>query len=146
MDPPGAADPWIDKYIFPGGYVPALSEVIAAVEKAGLWITDVEVWRMHYAETLRHWRERFQARRSEAKEIYDERFCRMWEFYLSTSEAMFRNRALMVFELQIAHRRNAAPLTRDYIRNCRTPSTETIAPALAANQPAGPSPTLRSGH
>lgn len=138
MDPPGAADPWISKYIFPGGYVPALSEVIAAVEKAGLWITDVEVWRMHYAETLRHWRERFQARRSEAKEIYDERFCRMWEFYLAASEAMFRNGTLMVFQIQLAHRRDAAPLTRDYISNYRAPSTETITPALSAIKQAGP--------
>jgi cyclopropane-fatty-acyl-phospholipid synthase len=115
MDPPGTSDPWIDKYIFPGGYIPALSEVMAAVEKAGLWITDIEILRVHYAETLRLWQQRFQARREEAKKIYDERFCRMWEFYLATSEMSFRNGSLMVFQLQLAHRRDAVPLTRDYI-------------------------------
>jgi cyclopropane-fatty-acyl-phospholipid synthase len=122
MDPPGASDPWIDKYIFPGGYIPALSEVMAAVEKAGLWITDIEILRLHYAETLRLWRQRFQARREEAKEIYDERFCRMWEYYLATSEMSFRNGSLMVFQLQLAHRRDAVPLTRDYINERQRPA------------------------
>ncbi len=143
MDPPGAADPWIDKYIFPGGYVPALSEVIAAVEKAGLWITDVEGLRLHYAETLRLWLERFQARRNEAKEIYDERFFRMWKFYLATSEAMFRSGTLMVFQIQLAHRRDAAPLTRDYIGDDQTPLFETIS-APQGPQTSEPSPHLDS--
>jgi len=115
MGPPGTSDPWLTKYIFPGGYVPALSEVLAAVEKAGLWVTDIEVLRVHYAETLRHWHDRFQQRRGEAEAIYDERFCRMWEFYLVGCEMLFRNGPLMVFQIQLAHRRDAVPLTRDYI-------------------------------
>ncbi|CCA93159.1 MULTISPECIES: cyclopropane-fatty-acyl-phospholipid synthase family protein [Novosphingobium] len=115
MEPPGGADPWISKYIFPGGYIPALSEVVAAVEKSGLWITDIEILRVHYADTLKHWHERFQARRAEAAELYDERFCRMWEFYLAACEMLFRHGPLMVFQLQLAHRRDAVPLTRDYI-------------------------------
>jgi len=115
MEPPGGADPWIAKYIFPGGYIPALSEVAAAVERSGLWITDIEILRLHYAETLRHWHERFQARRQEARELYDERFCRMWEFYLAACEMLFRNGPFMVFQLQLAHRRDAVPRTRDYI-------------------------------
>ncbi len=125
MEPPGSADPWISKYIFPGGYIPALSEVIAAVERTGLWVTDIEILRVHYAETLRHWHERFQARRAEAAEIYDERFCRMWEFYLAVCEMLFRNGPLMVFQIQLAHRRDAVPLTRDYITDYeREPASE----------------------
>lgn len=115
MGRPGTPDPWISKYIFPGGYVPALSEVVAAVEKAGLWITDIEILRLHYAETLRLWHDRFQARRSEAEALYDERFCRMWEFYLSCCEMLFRNGPMMVFQIQLAHKPDAVPLTRDYI-------------------------------
>ena len=114
-DPPGSTDPWLRKYIFPGGYCPALSEVLAAVERSGLWVTDIEILRLHYAETLRHWFERFQANRDRAKAIYDERFCRMWEFYLAASEAAFRNGPMMVFQLQLSRRRDAVPLTRDYI-------------------------------
>ena len=115
MGPEGGSDPWIRKYIFPGGYCPTLSQAIAAAERAGLWVTDVEVLRLHYAETLRHWQERFAARRDEARALYDERFCRMWEFYLAACEAGFRNGRTMVFQLQLAHRRDAAPLTRTYI-------------------------------
>ena len=114
MGQPGTPDPWISKYIFPGGYIPALSEVVAAVEKAGLWITDIEVLRLHYGETLRQWHDRFQARRGEAEALYDERFCRMWEFYLTTCEMLFRNGPLMVFQIQLAHKPAAVPLTRDY--------------------------------
>jgi cyclopropane-fatty-acyl-phospholipid synthase len=113
--PPGGADPWISKYIFPGGYVPALSEVLAAVERSGLWAMDIEILRLHYAETLRHWHDRFQRRRHEVRGLYDERFCRMWEFYLAACEMMFRNGELMVFQIQLAHERDAVPLTRDYI-------------------------------
>lgn len=113
--PPGGADPWISKYIFPGGYIPAVSEVMAAVEKSGLWATDIEILRVHYAETLRHWHERFQANRHIARDIYDERFCRMWEFYLAACEMLFRQGDLMVFQIQLAHERDAVPLTRDYI-------------------------------
>ena len=114
-DRPSANNPFIEKYIFPGGYIPALSEVMQAVEKSGLAVTDVEILRLHYAETLRHWRERFMARRDEAKALYDEKFCRIWEFYLAASESAFRWQNLVVFQLQLAHDQQAAPLTRDYI-------------------------------
>jgi cyclopropane-fatty-acyl-phospholipid synthase len=112
---PSFTQPWIAKYIFPGGYIPAMSEVLACVERAGLMVTDVEILRLHYAETLKVWRERFTARRSEAAEMYDERFCRMWEFYLCVSEIAFRYRGHMVFQLQLAKKVDAAPITRDYI-------------------------------
>lgn len=115
VDGPGASNPWIDKYIFPGGYIPALSEVLPAVEKSGLLVTDVEILRLHYAETLRQWRERFLDRRDEAEALYDERFCRMWEFYLAACECAFRHCGLMVFQMQLAKRQDAVPLTRDYI-------------------------------
>ncbi|WP_316977459.1 cyclopropane-fatty-acyl-phospholipid synthase family protein [Shumkonia mesophila] len=114
-DGPGATSPWIRKYIFPGGYIPALSEVTAAIERSRLFITDVEVLRLHYAETLRHWRERFVANWDEAKTIYDERFCRMWEFYLAASEVAFRHLGLVVFQVQLARRQDAVPLTRTYL-------------------------------
>ncbi|MCW2237092.1 SAM-dependent methyltransferase [Azospirillum canadense] len=116
-DGPGATNPWMRKYIFPGGYSPALSEVIPAVEKAGLWSTDVEILRLHYAETLRHWRERFLARWDEAKAMYDERFCRMWELYLAGSEIAFRYQGHMVFQVQLARSVTAVPMTRDYMVN-----------------------------
>lgn len=106
---------WIDKYIFPGGYSPALSEVMPAIEKAGLLVTDVEILRLHYAETIRHWRERFAKVRSEIAELYDERFCRMWEFYLGISEQSFRHRRQFIFQIQLAKRVDAVPITRDYI-------------------------------
>lgn len=107
--------PWIEKYIFPGGYTAALSEVLPAIERAGLWVTDIEILRLHYAETLKAWRERFLARRAEIAALYDERFCRMWEFYLCLSEVAFRHRGCMVFQIQLAKRVDAAPLTRDYM-------------------------------
>ncbi len=115
MAPPGATNPWIRKYIFPGGYSPALSEVVTAVEKTSLWITDVEILRLHYAETLKAWYERFQANRVRIAKIYDERFCRMWEFYLAGSEAAFRHQGHMVFQMQLTRLQDAVPLTRDYI-------------------------------
>ncbi len=115
MDGPGSTNPWIDKHIFPGGYAPGLSEVLPAIERAGLIVTDIEILRLHYAETLRHWRERFLQRRSEAVVLYDERFCRMWEFYLAASEVAFRYGGLMVFQIQLAKHQGAVPLTRDYI-------------------------------
>ncbi|HVY34010.1 MAG TPA: cyclopropane-fatty-acyl-phospholipid synthase family protein [Caulobacteraceae bacterium] len=113
--PPGVTQPWIAKYIFPGGYIPSLSEVSAAIETADLWLTDVEVQRLHYAETLRHWRERFMAQRDEIARIYDERFCRMWEFYLAVSEIGFRYTGLMILQLQLAKSVDALPITRDYM-------------------------------
>jgi cyclopropane-fatty-acyl-phospholipid synthase len=114
-DGPGATNPFIRKYIFPGGYSPALSEVLPVVERLGLWVTDVEILRLHYAMTLRLWRERFAANRARIAALYDERFCRMWEFYLIGSELTFRRMGHMVFQLQLAKRQDAVPLTRDYI-------------------------------
>jgi cyclopropane-fatty-acyl-phospholipid synthase len=113
--PPGVTQPFIRRYIFPGGYIPALSEVTAAAEAAGLWITDVEILRLHYAKTLRAWRERFLSQREAIAELYDERFCRMWEVYLCLSELAFRYLNNMVFQLQLTRRVDAVPLTRDYI-------------------------------
>jgi cyclopropane-fatty-acyl-phospholipid synthase len=112
---PNATNPWIDKYIFPGGYIPALSEVLPAIERAGLLITDIEILRLHYAQTLQNWRERFMAHAEEARRLYDERFVRMWEFYLAASEMAFRHQGMMVFQIQLAKRVDAVPLTRDYI-------------------------------
>jgi cyclopropane-fatty-acyl-phospholipid synthase len=112
---PGGGNAWIEKYVFPGGTIPALSEIVPAIEGSGLFLTDVEVLRLHYAETLKLWRERFAARRDEARKLYDERFCRMWEFYLAGAEAGFRVGDLVVFQLQLAKDRAAAPVTRDYI-------------------------------
>lgn len=113
--PPCATNAFIRKYIFPGGYIPALSEVLPAIEKAGLMVSDIEILRLHYAETLKQWRERFLANRDRAKAIYDERFCRMWEFYLSGSEAAFRWQDLMIFQIQITRKNDVLPITRDYI-------------------------------
>lgn len=115
MDGPGITDPWIRKYIFPGGYAPALSEVLPIIERMGLWITDIEILRLHYAETLKHWQANFQVHRSEIARLYDERFCRMWEFYLAGCEMAFRNMKQMVFQIQLAKQPAAVPLTRDYI-------------------------------
>ncbi len=114
-DGPGLTSSWINKYIFPGGYIPALSEVLPATEAAGLTVTDVEVLRLHYAETLMRWRQRFATRRPAARDLYDERFCKMWEFYLAASESAFRSGALNNFQLQVTRQQDALPLTRDYI-------------------------------
>ncbi len=115
MSPPSTASPWLRKYIFPGAYSPALSEVFAATERQHLWVSDVEVLRVHYADTLVEWNRRFQQNRARIAELYDERFCRMWEFYLISAETMFRTGAQMVFQMQLARTRDAAPLTRDYM-------------------------------
>jgi len=112
---PGITNPWIAKYIFPGGYIPAVSEVVRAIERAGLLIADIEILRLHYAETLRHWRERFLAHREEAERLYDARFVRMWEFYLAASEMSFREQSMMVMQIQITKRQDVVPLTREYI-------------------------------
>jgi len=140
VDVPDAPHPWVRKYIFPGGYVPSLSEIAPAVEKAGLIITDFEVLRLHYAETLRAWRQRFMARRAEAAALYDERFCRMWEFYLAASEAGFRHNGLVVFQIQLAHRIDALPITRRYIEQgaraiARPAPVAAMPPAAAMAQP-----------
>lgn len=112
---PRTTNAWIQKYIFPGGYCPSLSEVVPSVEKAKLNITDIEILRFHYAETLRHWRERFMKNRDKAKQLYDERFCRMWEYYLVSCEMGFRNQDLMVFQMQLSRKKDSVPLTRDYL-------------------------------
>jgi len=114
-DAPCSTNPWLRKYIFPGGYCPSLSEILKVTERLGLWVTDIEILRLHYAETLRHWRERFLARRAEAEALYDARFCRMWEFYLAGSEVSFRNMGQTVAQIQISKSIDAVPLTRDYI-------------------------------
>ncbi len=113
--PPGTTNPWVAKYIFPGGYVPALSEVMAAIEKEALWPCDIEVLRLHYAETLRHWHDRFMANADRARTLYDDRFVRMWRFYLVASEQGFRHGRMCVFQLQLGRRLDAAPITRDYL-------------------------------
>ncbi len=116
-DRPAATNAFIGRHIFPGGYIPALSEVLPALEIAGLMVTDIEVLRLHYALTLRQWRERFLARWDEAARIRDDRFCRMWEFYLAGSEAAFRYQNLVVFQIQLTRRVDTLPIVRDYIRN-----------------------------
>jgi len=115
MDGPGATNPWLRKYIFPGGYSPALSEVVPVAERTKLWITDIEVLRLHYAETLKSWRQRFNANRERIRTLYDERFCRMWEFYLAGSEMAFRQQGHLVFQMQLSKSIDAVPLTRDYM-------------------------------
>ncbi len=112
---PNVTNPWIAKYIFPGGYIPALSEVLPSIERAGLLITDIEILRLHYAETLQAWRERFLAHREEVERLYDQRFVRMWEFYLAASEMAFREQAMMVMQIQLTKRQDVVPITRDYI-------------------------------
>ena len=113
--PPGETGSWMQKYIFPGGYIPSLSEVFPATEDSGLMVTDVEILRLHYAETLKAWRARFTAQREAIAEIYDERFCRMWEFYLAAAERSFRYMGHMIFQMQLTKRVDALPITRDYM-------------------------------
>ena len=115
MGGPSYTNAWIRKYIFPGGYIPALSEVLPPIEASGLWVTDIEILRLHYAQTLRQWRERFMANRARAAAIYDERFCRMWEYYLAASEVFFRVQDGMNFQIQLAADRQILPLARDYM-------------------------------
>src|SRR5262245_44125130 len=112
---PNVTNPWIAKYIFPGGYIPALSEVLPPVERSGLLVTDIEVLRLHYAETLKHWRARFLAHREQVERLYDARFVRMWEFYLAAAEMAFREQAMMVLQVQLTKRQGVVPMTRDYI-------------------------------
>lgn len=112
---PGTTGKWIRKYIFPGGYSPALSETLTQIEKSKLWITDIEIWRLHYAETLLEWGNRFQVNREKVVEMFDERFARMWEFYLNASETFFRYGRHMNFQIQLARTRDGLPITRDYM-------------------------------
>jgi cyclopropane-fatty-acyl-phospholipid synthase len=113
MRPPSSTGPFIRKYIFPGAYVPSLSEVFAAIERSDLWVADMEVLRLHYHYTLRHWRRRFAANRARAAALYDERFCRMWEYYLAAAEVGFSNGANMVFQLLLSAKIDAVPILRD---------------------------------
>ena len=114
-DGPGSTNPWLAKYIFPGGYTPSLSEIVPIIEKVGLYITDIEILRLHYASTLRAWRRNFNVNRQKVKELYDEKFCRMWDFYLAGCENAFRYGGQLNFQIQIAKKQDAVPLTRDYI-------------------------------
>lgn len=115
MGPPAPPNPWVAKYIFPGGYAPALSEITAAVEKAVYWMNDIECFRLHYADTLRAWLDRFQANRAEVAEMYDEQFCRMWEYYLTGFEVGFREIGQCTYQMQLTLERDAVPQTRDYL-------------------------------
>ena len=115
MCPPGTTAPFLRKYIFPGGYTPALSETLAAIEQCDLWCADAEILRLHYAYTVRHWRQRFAANRNRARELYDERFCRMWEFYLAAVETSFTDGDQMVFQLLLSPSRDAVPIRRDFM-------------------------------
>ncbi len=135
MSPPGTASPWLRKYIFPGAYSPALSEVFTAVEQASLWVTDLELLRLHYAKTLAHWCRRFEANRAKIAAMYDERFCRMWEFYLISAEMMFRTGSQLVFHMQLARKRDAAPIVRDYVTDLQRQYREIEADRLES--PAG---------
>jgi cyclopropane-fatty-acyl-phospholipid synthase len=112
---PSSTSAWIAKYIFPGGYIPALSQVLPAIERAGLLVTDIEILRLHYAETIKAWRARFLAHRDEVSRLYDARFVRMWEFYLACSETAFRHQNMMVMQIQMTKRQGVVPVTRDYI-------------------------------
>jgi cyclopropane-fatty-acyl-phospholipid synthase len=130
MEPPSENAPWLNKYIFPGSYAPALSEVMRAVEKRRLFVTDIEVWRQHYPPTLAAWRERLHANWDAVKDRFGENFCRMWDFYLAGSEAAFRQDVFVVFQLQLARRMDAVPLARDYIepwKEARRPSRKEAA-------------------
>ncbi|QRM53906.1 cyclopropane-fatty-acyl-phospholipid synthase family protein [Sinorhizobium sp. BG8] len=115
MSPPGMASAWLRKYIFPGAYSPALSEVFEVVEQNSLWVSDLEFLRVHYATTLAHWGERFEKNRDKVVAMYDERFARMWEFYLISAEMMFRTGSQLVFHMQLSRSRDAAPIVRDYV-------------------------------
>ena len=112
---PAHTNPWLEKYIFPGGYLPTFSQMTHAIEKTSLKITDIEVMRLHYAETLKKWREKFFKNKSFLPKTYDEKFSRMWEFYLLASEYFFRSGGGMVFQFQLAKDQEVVPLDRKYI-------------------------------
>jgi cyclopropane-fatty-acyl-phospholipid synthase len=120
--PPGTTGPFIRKYIFPGSYVPSLSEVFAATERTGLWVADMEVLRLHYYYTIRHWRNRFARHRNAALALTDERFCRMWEFYLAAVELNFLQGSNMVFQLLLSPKRDAVPIVRDFMMQLPGPT------------------------
>ncbi|HEY1605667.1 MAG TPA: cyclopropane-fatty-acyl-phospholipid synthase family protein [Allosphingosinicella sp.] len=137
-DGPAATDPFLAKYIFPGGYIPSLSQIAPARESARLWLTDLEVLRLHYARTLSCWYERTVAAGEAVARLYDERFLRMWLFYLAGGIAAFRHDALAVYQLQLARRRDAAPITRDYMAEAEPAFRDTLGP--------GSGPTIGNGH
>jgi len=141
---PGITSPWITKHIFPGGYCPAFSEFIPAIQKTGLWTTDIEVWRLHYAETLVRWRARFETNIDAATDLYDARFCRMWRYYLVASEMTFRHLGQCVFQVQLATRQDAVPLTRDYL-DVRPDDPEMLLTAGIGPRREEPTPRRRSG-
>ena len=114
---PYVTNPWMRKYIFPGGYIPSLSEIVKTCEVKNILITDIEILRLHYAETIRHWYKNFLKNRDKIVNLFDERFCRMWEFYLLASEYSFRNMGNVVFQVQISKKINNLPLTRNYMYN-----------------------------
>ena len=151
-DGPSPTNPFIEKHIFPGGYIPSLSEVMPHIERSGLIVTDIEFLRLHYAETLKAWRERFVSHWDDAKALYDERFCRMWEFYLAASESAFRWQGLLNFQIQIAHKVDAVPLVRDYIydEERRLKELDTPPPGAAgrtSREPAAPArQTVHAGN
>ena len=128
---PSVTNPFINKYIFPGGYVPALSEVVPCIEKSGLWITDIEILRIHYAETLKEWRKRFLDRYDEIAAVYDDRFMRMWDYYLASSEISFRHLGHMNFQIQLAKQVDTVPLTRDYIGDAEAALKPVVRPKAA---------------
>ena len=114
-DGPNTTSQWLQKYIFPGGYAPPLNEVTPAIERSGLMVTDIEALRVHYALTLRLWRERFAAHRKTICSLYDERFCRMFEFYLTGAELAFRRQKHVVFQIQLSVNQFALPINREYM-------------------------------
>jgi cyclopropane-fatty-acyl-phospholipid synthase len=140
MGGPGATAAWIRKYIFPGSYAPALSEALAPAERAGLWVTDIEILRRHYAETLLAWDRRFQEKRDQVAALFDERFCRMWEFYLTACEMGFRYGKQMVFQMQLTHRPDTLPITRGYMAKAETDLEEREAEAVIPDSGRGGGP------
>jgi cyclopropane-fatty-acyl-phospholipid synthase len=133
MNGPGTTDRFMQKHLFPGGYLPALSEIVAASEQERLIMADCETWRLHYVHTIRHWYERYTANRDKIVAMYDERFYRLWQFYLAASLTLFRDAAMGVYQLQYVRRRDATPLTRNYMFH----EEERLA-AAAGGTPAGP--------
>ena len=115
VDPPRDPQPWINKYIFPGGYTPSMSEMTKPIEKSGLIVSDVEVLKLHYSLTLRHWKERFLSNKNKVISMFDEKFFRMWEFYLASCESAFKWGDQVVYQFQLTKNYISTPATRDYI-------------------------------
>jgi len=139
---PTTTNAWLRRHIFPGGYTPALSEIATALEPTPLMHTDIEVWRLHYAQTLGEWSRRFQLARPEVAERFDERFCRMWEFYLATCESSFRHWDQVVYQVQLAKAHGIVPTTRNYLYDTRPhrPPATVIEPAAFQPRPSKPPP------